>query len=191
MVFGQRQWGVGLIEVLVALLVTAIGLLGLAGLQGKAQQAEMESYQRSQALALLEDMANRLRANRTGRNCYVLADSGIDYVGAGNDGFSGLSCGDARASEDVLAWHNQLRGAGETLSGNTVGAMIGARGCITQIAADDFAVSVAWQGLTSIPVDNGAASQDLRLTDSCGMNLYGTEDLRRVISTRVTFFNPL
>ena len=65
------QQGVGLIEILISLVVIAIGLLGLAALQGKAQYAEMESYQRSQALFLLQDMASRLRANRADRESYI------------------------------------------------------------------------------------------------------------------------
>ena len=59
---GQR--GVGLIEVLISLVVIAIGLLGLAALQGKAQKAELESYQRSQALILVQDLYGQVHAKR-------------------------------------------------------------------------------------------------------------------------------
>ncbi|MCM2252771.1 MAG: type IV pilus modification protein PilV, partial [Ramlibacter sp.] len=49
------QRGAALLEVLVAILITAFGLLALAGLQTRMNAAMMESYQRAQALTLLED----------------------------------------------------------------------------------------------------------------------------------------
>ena len=49
--------GFSLIEVLVTLVLLAIGLIGLAGLQAKTSLAEMESYQRAQALIIAQDLA--------------------------------------------------------------------------------------------------------------------------------------
>ncbi len=53
-----------MIEVLVTLVVLALGLLGVVGLQARGQQAELESYQRGQALVLLQDMVDRMNTNR-------------------------------------------------------------------------------------------------------------------------------
>ena len=53
--------GFSMIEVLVALLIIVLELLGLAGLQVRMQQAEFESYQRAQAVILLQDMVERIR----------------------------------------------------------------------------------------------------------------------------------
>ncbi|MGE5027346.1 MAG: prepilin-type N-terminal cleavage/methylation domain-containing protein, partial [Betaproteobacteria bacterium] len=50
-----RNAGFSMIEILVTLVILLIGLLGLAGLITRSQQAEMESYQRAQALILLQD----------------------------------------------------------------------------------------------------------------------------------------
>ncbi|MDE2388510.1 MAG: type IV pilus modification protein PilV, partial [Betaproteobacteria bacterium] len=63
--------GVSLIEVLVTMVVLAVGLLGLAGLQIRLQSSELESYQRTQALILLEDMTNRISTNRANAAAYV------------------------------------------------------------------------------------------------------------------------
>jgi hypothetical protein len=41
-----------------------LGLFGLLGLQSRVQVTEMETYQRTQALVLLNDMASRLATNR-------------------------------------------------------------------------------------------------------------------------------
>lgn len=59
----NRQDGFSMIEVLVSLLIFTIGLLGLAALQLNALQGTSDSAQRSQATAVLQDMAERIRAN--------------------------------------------------------------------------------------------------------------------------------
>jgi type IV pilus assembly protein PilV len=170
------QQGVGLLEVLITVLVLSIGLLGMAALQARGQQAEMESYQRAQALILLEDMANRMNANREFRDCYNL---GEDFVGS-NSGFVATGC-NGQSDDDLTAWDGLLRGAAETLDGNDVGAMIGARGCIILLADRLFEITVAWQGLspTVVPADN-----------TCAEGLYGDDAQRRVV-TRVVRFAKL
>ena len=49
----RTQAGFNLLEVLVALFIITVGLLGLAGMQVAAQQAELEAYQRAQAMVLM------------------------------------------------------------------------------------------------------------------------------------------
>lgn len=58
------QNGVGLIEVLVAMLILAIGVLGFIALQYRAVEATHESTYRVQAINLARDMAERMRVNR-------------------------------------------------------------------------------------------------------------------------------
>ena len=189
----SRCGGFGLIEVLIALVITAVGLLGMASLQGKAQLAEMESYQRAQALILLQDMAGRLRANRAGRAAYLTQ---VGYGSSFNDTAScGNPSGKTQAEVDLSCWHNALLGAAEISSGGaTVGAMLGGHGCIVDDDADDsdprleglgFIVSVSWQGLNDISV----SGTDARSASSCGTGLYGSESRRRVISIPVRFIN--
>lgn len=59
----NKQKGITLIEVLITLLVTTVGLLGLAALQLNALQATADSGQRSQAVWLMQDLVERMRAN--------------------------------------------------------------------------------------------------------------------------------
>ena len=73
-----------LLEVLVAIIILAFGLLGLAGLQERMQAAEMESYQRSQALVLLEDMGARINANRVAAATYDTTGLVPAWVGTGD-----------------------------------------------------------------------------------------------------------
>jgi type IV pilus assembly protein PilV len=60
----SRQRGVGLIEVLVAVLILALGLLGMAGLQSKSLRASQSSYARTQAVMLSYYMLDAMRADR-------------------------------------------------------------------------------------------------------------------------------
>jgi type IV pilus assembly protein PilV len=60
-----RQNGVGLIEVLVAVLVMAIGLLGIAALQATALRNSQSSLERSQAVVLSYAILDAMRANLT------------------------------------------------------------------------------------------------------------------------------
>lgn len=163
--------GLGLIELLIALVIASIGLLGLAALQGKAHQAEMESYQRIQALILLQDMASRLRANPNGKDAYLTNDANCAYTSS-------------QAGQDLCGWSELLAGSGEILDGQSIGAMPGGHGCITG-GWPNYVVTVAWQGLTASALSSG----DPRHTNHCGEGLYGENDaLRRIISVPVRFF---
>lgn len=62
----RRHAGLSLIEVMVAVLVLAIGLLGIAGLQAEALANNLASYHYSQALTLAQALIERMRANRQG-----------------------------------------------------------------------------------------------------------------------------
>lgn len=62
----QFESGSSLIEVLVALLVFSVGMLGLAALQLNALRGVADSSQRSQSSWILQDIAERIRANPEG-----------------------------------------------------------------------------------------------------------------------------
>lgn len=174
------QRGVSLIEVLVTMIILAVGLLGLVGLQARLQILQMEAYQRAQALILLRDMAGRIATNR---------NDAVDYVTAGALGGTTACPTDVsdRQKADVVEWCNALKGAAEVMGGSGVGAMVGGRGCVESIDAPNglFMVTVAWQGLAPISAPPASVT--------CGLNLYDggagsvcTGDLcRRVVNTVV------
>ncbi|KRB67836.1 type IV pilus modification protein PilV [Noviherbaspirillum sp. Root189] len=177
-----KQRGVSMIEVLVALVILLLGLLGLAGTMIQSQRSELESYQRAQALVLLQDMASRINANRKVASCYVFTDStsGTPAVGGGGTlteptCTTGTADQNARAIQDLKEWHSLLNGESEkNADNNDVGAMIGARGCISfDSTTSIYLVTVAWQGLskTAAPPDGW----------TCGKDLYGDEKQRRVV----------
>ena len=178
--------GFTLIEILVTVVILAVGLLGLGALQVRVQQAELEAYQRIQALTLLSDMVDRINANRQTAQCYAFTTAGgVPYVGAPGGGHLGApTCAgygsastQALAVNDMTAWDGFLNGNSETQGGNAVGAMIGARGCVSfDSTTNTYTVAVAWQGMADMPAP----------TVSCGNNLYGAETKRRVVWTTLS-----
>jgi len=59
----HRERGIGLIEVLVAVLVSSIGLIGLIALQAQTMRATQDTYNRSHAIWVFNDVVNRILAN--------------------------------------------------------------------------------------------------------------------------------
>lgn len=110
--------GFSLIESLVALVVLATGMLGIAGLYVESLRAGRTAHSRTMAINLASDMADRIRANRTGRPFYA--------VGPANAGARPTVCGtmvgaaaqnctaQQMAVYDIWLW--------KTMAGNTADA---------------------------------------------------------------------
>ena len=193
----HRSSGFTMLEILVTLVILLLGLLGLIGLQARATSASMEAYQRAQALILVNHMVDVIRANRRVGLCFDFTDAaaGTPFIGTDGAGYGmPAPCTSSTAAEnqsamDALdAWDALLQGVAESNAGGSVGAMLGARGCISYAAGSElpspvapfgpltgtgvYTVSVAWQGL----VDSATPA------DNCANDLYGTETKRRTLS---------
>jgi len=187
--------GFTLLEVLIALLITAFGLLGLAGLMSRMQVAETEGYGRSEANALLWNMTERLYAGApstvAAANTYTNG-GGTATAGTGASGYT-APCTGTGAALDLCEWNFSLLGASETRSSANVGAMAGARGCVTLVAAPDptigichpaiYRVTVAWQGMVDSADQTGNVN-------TCGADQFGDEKRRRMVSELVTIGSP-
>jgi type IV pilus assembly protein PilV len=183
--YWKHERGLSLIEVLVTLVITAFGLLGIAGLQSMIQLGTVEAYQRAQAVVLLSDLSERMRSNGAQAASYVSASA----LGPGDNSqpadCSTLAAGAAR---DQCEWSKALQGAAETRGSLKVGAMVDARGCITQVQAPDlpacapgiYLITVAWQGM----------HQTKAPAATCGKDLYGADTLRRAVLERVSIGLP-
>jgi len=174
-----RQRGTSLIEVLVTILILAFGLLGLSGLQSRLQIADMESYQRAQALVLLEDMTSRITTNRALAATYVTA---APLAGT-------TACPTAAATRqeiDAMQWCNALKGAAEVTGTSKVGAMIGARGCVEALPDDNYMVTIVWQGLTPVSPPTAGTPCGAGLYNDTAANATCLDDrCRRVVSSVV------
>lgn len=175
----QAQQGSSLIEVLVTLVILMLGLLGLVGLMVQSQRSQMESYQRVQALVVMQDMVSRINTNRKAAACYAVttAADGSPFLGTGSALTPACAVGtaeqQARAVQDMTEWHNLLLGSTEQSGGNNVGAMLGARGCVSVVTTGVYQVSVVWQG-------NGKTAAPAGV--SCATGLYGDDAQRRAVT---------
>lgn len=178
----DTQRGFSLIEVLVTVVLLAFGLLGLAGLQARTMNQEMESYQRSQALVLLNDMASRLENQPyAAMASYVTATP----LGAGDSEPATCTAIAAGTARDRCEWSNMLKGAAESTGATNVGAMIGARGCITQIQAPNPATGSCTPGIYQVAVAWQGMAETVAPSITCGQGSYGNDALRRVVALRI------
>jgi type IV pilus assembly protein PilV len=98
----RRSRGFSLIEVLITILIFAIGLLGLAALQAVSMRSNQSANFRTQATALAYMMIDRMRANGEA----VLRG---DYLAGMAPGACSAAPADAPiATHDIQAWRQQL-----------------------------------------------------------------------------------
>lgn len=127
----RRQGGFSMIEVLIALVVLAIGLLGLALLQTMNLRYTKSADQRTKAVNLASSLLDTMRSNRSELLAYEVEPGGFDDVSA--DG--GCTAGAALTSAANLArWKCEVREALGPEAEATVG-----------VAADStVTVTVTW-----------------------------------------------
>jgi type IV pilus assembly protein PilV len=110
----RRHRGVSIVESLVALLVLSIGLLGIAGLFVDSVKNSRAALLRTQAINVVSDMADRIRANTAARDAYDTSTYGgapakLRCSAEGTD--EGVNCSVAQLAEDDLArWIEQIKG---------------------------------------------------------------------------------
>lgn len=142
----RKQHGVGLIEVLVAMLVLAIGVLGYAAMQLTALKASEDANNRAQATLLAQGALESFFANEVAMTTYMDVDNWPEQGVAPGGSLGSLkdcidsSCNAAAMADwdiDVLAWQ-----AANLLPGG----MIAVGDC--QHAAAISCVSVSWNQQT-------------------------------------------
>jgi type IV pilus assembly protein PilV len=184
----RPQHGTTMLEVLITIVILAFGLLGLAGLQSKIQLAEMESYQRAQAVLLLSDMVERINRNRAAASSYVSGTAAPLGVGDTQPTLcTALATGTGR---DQCEWSNALKGAAEAKASQNVGAMIGARGCVEQLQVANPASGVCTPGVYRVTVTWQGLNATVAPALACGSGLYGGGTLQRAIAANITIGLP-
>lgn len=101
------QSGFTMVEVLVALVVLAIGLLGIAALYLNSLQSGRTAVYRTQAVNLAADLADRIRANRAAQAAYATAFGDVEVEVASCFTTGGCVEGDL-ASSDLARWKATL-----------------------------------------------------------------------------------
>ena len=182
----KKQSGVGMIEVLIAILVFAVGVLGMIAMQLAAKRASYEATQRSIATSLNRDIIERMRSNPQ-----VLENYEVDEITSratpGKD-CSTTACDPKElAIYDLWDWVQLMRGANETVTidgtDTNSGGLVDSMACITH---DDgiVTVAIAWKGVNEMLDPNDPCGED----DSLYSGTVSDQSFRRVqtISTYIS-----
>ena len=178
----KRQSGLGMVEILIAGLVFAIGVLGLTSLQLKAKRTSYDALQRSLATSLARDIAARMRTNATALETY----SAIAFLG--NVTSSDEPQPDCKttactptelANHDLWEWEKALEGASETSGETNTGGLTLPSGCIDNNAGQ-ITITIAWEGYGGKVNPTGS---------SCGESrgIYGDGNINRKIVVLETY----
>lgn len=125
----RHAQGMSLIEVLVAVLVLAVGLLGVAAMQALALRGGQGSLESSQAVMSANSIIEAMRANRVNASNYNIGKTcSVASVGAG-----GL------AGDDLKKWIETLKSTvGVTGDATTCGQIAGCpNACVVTVFWDD------------------------------------------------------
>jgi len=106
----KRQSGLGLIEVLIAVVVLSIGFLAAAKMQVEGMRYSQNAYFLSQANLMMRDITDRMRANRDG----VIAGHYQNFVTGGGNveppcvANSNKCSPQESAAADLYSWNSYL-----------------------------------------------------------------------------------
>jgi type IV pilus assembly protein PilV len=96
----RGQAGITMIEFLVSILIFAFGMLGLVGMQTKTLAYSQISLYRSQAMALSDDILDRMRADRS----HAKAGDWSTDLDDASDSFTGTTV----AQTDLKEWKAEI-----------------------------------------------------------------------------------
>jgi type IV pilus assembly protein PilV len=95
----HRTAGFTLLEVLATLVLLSVGMLGIAMLYLESLRINQLALQRTQAVTLAADLADRIRANRVPADTYACGDPCLPGSG-----------GNAVAATDLARWLDDVAG---------------------------------------------------------------------------------
>jgi len=140
----QRQSGMTLIEILVTVLVLAVGLLGMASLTVGSLKNNQGAFLRTQATILTYDMADRMRSNASQAIAgnYNSLTTSTTYA---DPSCMAAGCtGADRVDADLFVWKQQIEGANGNMAmlPGGVGTITGGGGATT--AGNAFTITITW-----------------------------------------------
>jgi len=184
----KKQRGIGMIEVLIAMLIVSIGAAGLLSMQVSGKRIGYDALQRSSATALVRDIIERMRVNASALSDYAKTVGGTTIGSEPSPNCLNAPCTPSQmAAHDLWAWERALDGAAEYISDGSsetlAGGLVTPRGCITHNNGV-VTVTLAWKGYQSISSPGGNA---------CGtaQGLYGSDDNQRQIISITTFIKDV
>ncbi|MBQ4845809.1 type IV pilus modification protein PilV [Pseudoalteromonas sp. MMG005] len=170
----SRQNGFTLLEVLIAFMVLSFGLLGAVALQAKAKQASFDSMQRAAAVALANDIMQRIRVNDSAQlaSNYKLIFTSQTALNAQRRCFGAQCTSAAIAALDLEQWKLAIRARENTGTLDDTTVCINPKSdASTQGRGFNVEVVVSWRGRQKMK-----ATDEIKAV-SCGTN----DDQRRLV----------
>lgn len=130
----SKQRGMGLIEVLVALLLLSVALLGLGILQINTMQHQRSSYNNTMAQLLALNMAERVHANLDGLASYA----GQSTNAAPTSGCMDNCSPQELAAQDLIDWE-------QAINDSSLTAGVGSIYIDDSNDSSDVEISLIWQ----------------------------------------------
>ena len=191
MKFHNRQKGFSLIELLVSLVIFAVGLLSIAGLQMVSKRSNFESLQRTTASHIAYGLLEEMRTNGDAIGTYLAAP---DLGGGQFASMQFADCSSAlspctstqKAQQDLWFWEQVLDGAQEEGVEGASGGVVSPTMCINGPVgggAGVYVVAIAWQGGISMANPEISAC-------GAGSGKYGDADTFRRVLQIATFIDP-
>jgi type IV pilus assembly protein PilV len=134
-----RQRGVTMVEALVALVVLSVGMLGIAGLYVSSLRAERTAQLRTQAVTLVNDMIDRIRANAQARAGYDMSKATPASHDCVASSAPSPCTSEEMAAEDLKTWTDSAKDTLPGGKGNIAYSPAAATG-----QPDTYAVTVEW-----------------------------------------------
>jgi type IV pilus assembly protein PilV len=152
------QSGLSMVEIMVSIIIMAVGLLGLAGLQMNAMKYQKSSSQRSEASDAAYDLSERMRANAAFRDTY-LSPNNTYATGAVPITASDASCGLVSSCTGATIAQNDLNNWYRTVQRRLVGGS-GSLVTVPGATIPTYDVTLMWieQGFTSTDASCPAGS---------------------------------
>lgn len=161
--------GFTMIEILIALLVIAVGILGIAVMQIVSFQTNQSAYARSQAVYLARDIFDRIRSNPEGyqnTSIYDAVDSSDTDALPGNPACVDSAGGctpEEMAQQDVLEWSANFENVFSVTGYRPT--LPNGRGVLQRVAAsDDFTATISWDEVDWSGVSRVVNTRQLSIT---------------------------
>ena len=152
-----KQKGFTLIEALVAFFVLSVGLLGAIALQAKAKQASFDSMQRAAAVALGNDIIQRIRANdvATSDVLYDMTFTSTEAL------ISNVTCQNSVCDAEQISLYDKLQWQQAVRARENSGTLDNAQVCINTTRVNgaitsqiNLRVVVTWEGKQALNGDS-------------------------------------
>lgn len=158
----QAQSGVGLIEILIAVLLISIGFLAAAQMQVQGMRNSRSSYHQSQAHLLANDIIDRMRINFDGVTSGFYDDLSTSAA-ATNPHCSTKVCNNNElAQQDLFDWSanlHPLNGESNFIPVLPSSDKIPAQGTVTPSAQGGYEVTIVWGD----SINGGESKQSLTM----------------------------